>query len=108
MEILSSAPITTFAWYELIFIVGFAIGFVAAVWAYSDGSDTIGVSMITLALCCLIGGLCMPTTVPTGEYKYTVEITDESAYRELIEAGYSFSRVYPTRSIYEIVGEELP
>lgn len=58
-----------------------------------------------VALTVLVGSTFFP--IESGRYKYTVEITEESKYKELIEKGYEFKRVYDNREIYNISGAPL-
>ena len=61
---------------------------------------TIGLAIAGIVLCC--------TDIPcTNVKKYTVKITDKSAYERLIRNNYSVSPIYPDEEIYEIIGAPL-
>lgn len=60
----------------------------------------IGLGTAGIILCCM--------DVPcTNVKKYTVKITDKSAYEQLIRNNYSVSPIYPDEEIYEIIGAPL-
>lgn len=64
----------------------------------------IGLTLSIISLCLFIFA---PLNNLTDQAKYIVEITDQSKYKELIDAGYTFQRLYENYNIYEIVGGVL-
>lgn len=59
-----------------------------------------GLAIAGIVLCC--------TDIPcTNVKKYTVKITDKSAYEQLVRNNYSVSPIYPDEEIYEIIGAPL-
>lgn len=113
MEILNDAIlVTTQSWAFIIVLIGL-IGCLVCVgplvWTIIKGDDYDGVLFAIILVCIIFMavGACAPK-VPTGEYKYTVSITDDIKYKELIDKGYKFSApVYDGLSIYEITGDPL-
>ena len=70
------------------------------------------IGIICLSIFIILAGISMAFQtnlydIPTGKYKYIVEITDENKYKELIQKDYTFVRMYDNREIYTIVGDEL-
>lgn len=84
----------------IFFLIGMAI----------DASDELTLISLGFALIATIASLLFTNElyrIPTGEYTYVVEITDETKYKELVEEGYTFKRVYENKEIYSITGGEL-
>ena len=107
MSILNSELVTQITWYALLLRI-FAVCALAIslILALIDEYKNAGIAVIIFII--LVGVISIvPTYCSTGQYKYTVEITNDSYYRDLVQSGYSFSRLYPTRNIYEIIGEEI-
>lgn len=108
MEILNIIEVTKFAWWQAISIAIVIFGIIMLIISiYEDGDDSI---MILSIISLFIGIMIMvytPWQRPTGVYTYTVEITESAKYEELINAGYDFERVYDTKQIYNITGDEL-
>lgn len=72
--------------------------------------EKIGIICLSIFIILIIISMAFKTdiySIPTGEYKYIVEITDETKYKELIQKDYTFVRMYDNREIYTIVGDEL-
>jgi len=108
MEILASTALTglgIFAGISLLCMVIF--GIICSIYISCDSEIASGITgaIFVIAFICTIIGIVNP--VPSGEYKYTVEITEESKYKELIEKEYKFKRLYDGREIYEITGAPL-
>lgn len=75
-----------------------------------DASEELILISLGFALIATIASLLFTNElyrIPTGEYTYVVEITDETKYKELVEEGYTFKRVYENKEIYSITGGEL-
>ena len=106
MEILAASPIMVIS--ILTWILFLALIVSGAILALCCKCDTdIGI-IISGILCAIVGvALIISFPVESGTYKYTVEITEESKYKELIEEGYTLKRVYDNREIYNISGAPL-
>ena len=84
----------------IFFLIGMAV----------DASDELILIFLGFALIATIASLLFTNElyrVPTGKYTYVVEITDETKYKELVEKGYTFKRIYENKEIYSITGGEL-
>lgn len=67
-------------------------------------ASVIGIILIGIAILCGVKS----ANTDTGKRRYTVQLTEESKYVELIQKGYKFERrLYDNMEIYEIVGEPL-
>ena len=94
----------------IVFIVGVTSIICFIIGAFNDISDELTVvsSCIALfAICVSIFFADELYKVPTGKCTYVVEITDETKYKELVEKGYTFERLYENKEIYSITGGEL-
>lgn len=55
--------------------------------------------------CVLLVSTCIWLALPTGMAEYTVEITDNSYFKWIIDNGYTVkNKLYENRDIYKIVG----
>ena len=94
----------------IVFIVGVTSIICFIIGAFNDISDELTVVSSSIALL-MIGVSIFFTNelyrVPTGKCTYIVEITDEAKYKELVEKGYTFERLYENKEIYSITGGEL-
>lgn len=108
MEILAVTPIMTIS--PLTGILFLALIVSGVIFAICCKCDT-EIGMIISGILCVIAGVALIVSfafpVESGSYKYTVEITEESKYKELIEEDYEFKRVYDNREIYNISGAPL-
>lgn len=67
-------------------------------------ASVIGTILIGIAILCGVKS----TNTDTGERRYTIQLTEESKYVELIQKGYKFERkLYDNMEIYEIVGKSF-
>lgn len=108
MEILAVEPIMALgAVTGIAFLIVIITGILFGICCKADTEAGMAISGICLAIAMvvLIGSIFFPEE--SGNYKYTVEITEESKYKELIEEGYEFKRVYDNREIYNISGAPL-
>lgn len=108
MEILAVEPIMVLGIVTgIAFLVLIITGLAFAICSKLDTEVGMIISGVcfAIALVVLVGSTFFP--VESGNYKYTVEITEESKYKELIEEGYEFKRVYDNRDIYNISGAPL-
>ncbi len=108
MEILAVSPIMVIGTITgILFLVLIVSGIIFAICCKCDTE----VGMIISGILCAIAGVALIVSfafpVESGNYKYTVEITEESKYKELIEEGYEFKRVYDNKEIYNISGAPL-
>ncbi len=108
MEILAVEPIMVASTITgILFLVLIVSGIILFI---CDKCDT-EIGMIISGILCAIAGIALLISflfpVESGTYKYTVEITEESKYKELIEEGYEFKRVYDNKEIYNISGAPL-
>lgn len=72
--------------------------------------EKIGIICLSIFIILVVVGITFKTNlyeIPTGKYKYIVEITEENKYKELVQKDYTFVRMYDNREIYTIVGDEL-
>lgn len=108
MEILAMSPIMVVSTLtKILFLVLIVSGIILAI-CYKCDTD---IGIIISCILCLIAGITLFISfgfpVESGRYKYTVEITEESKYKELVEEGYEFKRVYDNKEIYNISGAPL-
>ena len=106
MEILEFHVIETVAWWLPVLLLGGIILVIIGI-AILDDSEIAAVISWVLSFACFITVIAVPSSVPTDKMSYTIEITDSAKYQELVEKGYTFSRVYENREIYVIKGDEL-
>ena len=106
MEILEFHVIETAAWWFYALLLGGTILGITGFAIFDDSGIAAAISWI-LAVACFITVIAVPSSVPTDKMSYTIEITDSTKYQELVEKGYTFSRVYENREIYIIEGDEL-
>lgn len=106
MEILDTAEVMIPNLTGLLVALGVTLGIIIICIGAKYESD------ITLIIGCLIflGSIVMAFIIPNQipdptKMKYTVEITDESTFKELVNKGYSFTKLFDTKEIYEIVGD---
>ena len=108
MEILAASPIMAASALTGILLLALIVS--GTIFFICDKCDA-EIGMIISGILCAIAGIALIISfafpVESGEYKYTVEITEESKYKELINEGYTFKRVYDNREIYEITGAPL-
>lgn len=110
MEILKTTQITTIGILGALAILGMAISLIFTI--VSSAVDEFKTAIVwgIVLIICLIGIFGFPShtvEVPTGKWAYTIEITDPTKYPELISKGYEFKKVYDSKEIYEITGDEL-
>ena len=79
-----------------------------AVIAHSNNYKILLIICLTFCIAAIVMLFFVPTEVPNGQMSYTVEITDPTQYKILIEKGYTFKQLFETKEIYTIVGEVLP
>ena len=109
MEILKVVPVERLSWWTAALTVIWIIAFILIMWELADGRF----NTLQLGICCFIVIACtialilLPKTYATESKTYTVEITDNSQYRRLIDDGYSIKKLYDDRDIYEISGKPL-
>jgi len=113
MEIVKDVTVVaTQRWALTIGVIGF-IGLllfvVPLVLCIIQDEDYSGIVLgIILACVLLVGVATVAPKVPTGEHVYTVTITDNTKYKELVDKGYTFSApLYDGIPIYEITGDPL-
>lgn len=108
MEILAVEPIMTFS--DITGIALLAVIITGIIFGMCSESDA-EIGMIISGVCFVIAMVVLIGSaffqVESGKYKYTVEITEESKYKELIEEGYEFKRIYDNKEIYNISGAPL-
>ncbi len=107
MEILEFHVIETVPWYVYVCLLGVGFFALGGVLCLNDDCPVLGAFLGLGAVICIIVLVLNPWVVPTDQMSYTVEITDSAKYQELIQKGYTFSRVYENREIYIIKGDEL-
>ena len=108
MEILAVQPLAELSrWFIPLILMG--IGFaIYGIIAYTNKETRIfGVICLIIAFICGIVVNVFPMRRPANQYKYTIEITDQNKYQELIDKNYVFTKLYENREIYNIVGDEL-
>lgn len=67
-------------------------------------ASVIGIILIGIAILCGVKS----ANSDTGKRRYTIQLTEENKYAELIQKGYKFERkLYDNIEIYEIVGDPL-
>lgn len=108
MEILAASAIMEASTLTgILFLALIVIGIILFICDKCDAD----IGMIISGILCGIVGIALMISfifpVESGKYKYTVEITEESKYKELIEKDYEFKRVYDNKEIYEITGAPL-
>ena len=107
MEILGAVEIMTLSWS---FGIGFILLFIGIICIIIGGTIEnpilFGIGII-LGLACIVIFLFTPGSMPLGKMEYTVEITDAAKYKELVDAGYEFTKLFDTREIYKIVGDVI-
>ena len=94
----------------IVFIVGVTSIICFIIGAFNDISDELTLVSFGIALFAICASIFFVNElykVPTGKCTYVVEITDETKYKELVEKGYTFERLYENKEIYSITGGEL-
>ena len=94
----------------IVFIVGVTSIICFIIGAFKDISDELTLVSLGFALLAIFASTLFTDElykVPTGKCTYVVEITDEAKYKELVEKGYTFERIYENKEIYSITGGEL-
>ena len=94
----------------IVFIIGVTAIICFIIGAFNDISDELTLVSFGVALFAICASIFFANElykVPTGKYTYVVEITDETKYKELVEEGYTFERIYENKEIYSITGGEL-
>lgn len=107
MEILASTVVTEIAWWTLILIGTFIVGFICFIIGASIDQEVLGITGVIVFIISMGLLTFLPNEQPTDKMKYTIEITDSTKYKELVDAGYEFKKVYETKEIYEIKGDAL-
>ena len=108
MEILAVSPITVVSGLTGILFLALIVSVV--IFAICCKCDTDVGMLISGILCVIVGVVFFGSTffpVESGKYNYTVEITEESKYKELVDEGYTLKRVYDNKEIYNISGAPL-
>ena len=105
MEILATTPITDVTWYGKLIFAVMVIAALLAFFAIRDhefglaaGSCIVVIILVVILLTCPIIQEDKTTAI------YTVEITDQEQYKQLIKDGYTFKRIFDNREIYRIQG----
>ena len=107
MEILESHDITTISG---LYFIAVAVGASFVTFLFAALCTGKKQTALWCGIVVIIAGIILFTVNPyptVGKTSYTVEITDNSKYKELVESGYKFSRVYENRNIYIIEGDIL-
>lgn len=110
MEILNTMQNTDVGFFGVLVVLGAIISFFVAIVSIIFYEDITALISGIIFFICLIGIFGFPShtiDVPTNTWTYTVEITDPTKYHELIDKGYEFKKVYDSKEIYEITGDEL-
>ena len=113
MEIVKDVTIvTTQNWALIIGVIGFLgllLFVVPLVLCIIQDEDYSSIILGIIFACILLGGIAVAAPkVPTGKHIYTVTITDDTKYKELVEKGYTFSApLYDGLPLYEITGDPL-
>ena len=108
MEILAVSPIMVVSGLTgILFLALIVSGIIFAICCKCDTE----IGMIISGILCAIVGVALIVSfafpVESGTYNYTVEITEESKYKELIDDGYTLKHVYDNKEIYNISGAPL-
>lgn len=109
MEILAASPIMALgAVTGITLVTTIILGIIFGFFCYIDNDIGACIS----GICVTISFILLLVSIayfqePSGNYKYTVEITEESKYKELVEKEYKFKRLYDGKEIYEISGAPL-
>lgn len=116
MEILiSSVPIMTGSILNficcLLIIVGVILIIIRFIISALDKSEEASNFFLAVGIALTVGASFLAIVIPneysTGKYKTIIEITDNSKYQELVDNNYEFTKLYESRNIYEIVGDEV-
>ena len=107
MEILEVQEVMTTAWWLVAGIIGLVITVGWCLISAIEDCYVLSVTFAFLAICCLLVVILTPHEVPTGKMNYTIEITDNEVFQNLIDKGYSFTRLYEAKPIYEVIGDIL-
>lgn len=94
----------------IVFIIGALSVIFFLIGMATDGNEELILIFLGFAFAAAIASILFTNElykVPTGKYTYVVEITDETKYKELVEEGYTFKRIYENKEIYSITGGEL-
>ena len=109
MEILTVAPVMGLtAVTAIAFLVLISSVIVLGICYRLDTEIGMAIFGILTVISLLVTLVTAALPVETGRYTYTVEITDNAKYKELIENDYRFNkRLYDNKEIYEITGAPL-
>ena len=107
MEILVANQICVDTWYHIISIVCCLGGIVGVLCAIASENEIAIITLIIIMVLGIMGWVFLPAEQPTDQWKYTVHITDDAKYKELVDANYKCSLLFPGEPIYEIIGDEL-
>ena len=107
MEVLRADIIMEVTWWQYfafcLGVVGLVV-FLLCINMREYMNAIIGVTMIAAGLIVFI---FTPQRVPTGDWHTTVEITELEYYKQFVQEGYTFERVYDEREIYVLEGPEV-
>ena len=105
MEILSSQILKEFSLWSALSFSGTIIALAMAIILLKEESTFPGIIFLAICVICFIILISIPAFKETGEISYTIEITDSSLYKTLIDKGFKFTKLFENKDIYTIVGK---
>ena len=108
MQILDMEPIMHVGWWVVLLAGLTFAGIIVGVLAINDHYNTVAYGAAALSVICAVVLLFLPIRFESGKFKYVMEINENSVYHELIDRGYSITKLYDIGNIYKVTGDPLP
>ena len=105
MEILSSQIMKEMSLWSALSFSGTLIALVMAIILLKEEYTFLGTMFLAISIVCFIILISIPIYKETGEISYTIEITDSSSYKTLIDKGFRFEKLFENKDIYTIIGK---
>ncbi len=105
MEILSSQIMKEMSLWSALSFSGTLIALVTAILLLKEGDVFPGTLFLAISVVCFIILVSIPIYKETGEISYTIEITESSLYKTLIDKGFRFKKLFENKDIYTIIGK---
>lgn len=93
------------AFFLAIILMACTLAVTLGFWNEVDSRKRAVMIVLTVIAFVLFASACIWLALPTGTAEYTVEITDDSYFKWIVDNGYTVKdKLYENRDIYKIVG----
>ena len=93
------------AFFLAIILMGCTLGITLGFWNEVNSRKRAIMVVLTVIAFVLLVSACVWLALPTGTAEYTVEITDDSYFKWIVDNGYTIKdKLYENRNIYKIIG----